>query len=414
VQANVAAQHTLTEKAGSFVLSTDGKRALLRVKDDWHIVEIADKLDLEKFKLDVGRIQVRVDPPAEWAQMLDEAWRINRDYFYDPGFQGADWPAMRTKYRAFLPDLASRNDLFRVIRWMLSELAVGHSYQSPGDSAFESETIPGGLLGADYEVANGRYRFKKVFGGLNWTPDLRSPLTEPGVDVSAGEYLLAVRGQDVRPPANLYSFFENTAGKIVEITVGPNPDGSGSRTVAAVPIASESALRNRDWVEGNLRKVDAATGGRVAYVYVPNTAQPGYDYFKRYFYPQTHKDAVIVDERFNGGGQVADYYIDLLRRPHISYWAMRYGADLKTPTASIQGPKVMIVDETAGSGGACVSGSSRRRETPIIAVWPPACPNTTRRSSSAPPRSSTARRNPSCTAASPPASSSARRSAPSR
>jgi len=155
----------------------------------------------------------------------------------------------------------------------------------------------------------------------------------------------------VRPPANLFSFFENTSGKIVDITVGPNPDGSGSRDVQVVPVASESALRNRDWIEANRKKVDAATGGRVAYVYVPNTAQPGYDYFKRYFYPQSHKDAVIVDERFNGGGQVADYYIDILRRPFISYWAMRYGDDLKTPTASIQGPKVMLIDETAGSGG---------------------------------------------------------------
>jgi tricorn protease len=190
-----------------------------------------------------------------------------------------------------------------------------------------------------------------VYGGLNWNPQLRSPLTEPGVNVRAGEYLLAVSGREVRPPANLYSFFENTAGKIVEITVGPNADGAGSRVVQVVPLESEAAIRNRDWVEGNLKKVDAATGGRVAYVYVPNTAQPGYDYFKRYFYPQSHKDAVIVDERFNGGGQIADYYIDILRRPLISYWAMRYGEDLKTPTASIQGPKVMLIDETAGSGG---------------------------------------------------------------
>jgi tricorn protease len=211
--------------------------------------------------------------------------------------------------------------------------------------------VPGGLLGADYAVENGRYRFRKVYGGLNWTPQLRAPLTEPGVNVKAGEYLLAVRGQDVRPPDNLYRFFENTSGKIVEMTVGPNPDGAGSRTVQVVPIANESALRNRDWVEGNLKKVDEATGGRVAYVYVPNTAGAGHAYFKRYFFPQTHKDAVIVDERFNGGGQVADYYIDLLSRQHISYWAMRYGNDLPTPTAAIEGPKVMIIDETAGSGG---------------------------------------------------------------
>jgi tricorn protease len=344
-------EDTLLDKADSFMLSADTKRALVRVKEDWHLVDVADKLDLAKFKLDVGRIQVKVDPRAEWAQMLDEAWRINRDYFYDPGYHGADWPAMRTKYAAFLPDLATRNDLFRVVQWMLSELAVGHSYQSPGDSVFEGETIPGGLLGADYEVANGRYRFKKVFGGLNWTPELRSPLTEPGVDVKAGEYLLAVEGRELRFPENPYERFERTAKRLVEITVGPTPDGKGSRTVKVVPLEDERALRNRDWVEGNLKRVTEASGGRVAYVYVPNTADAGHEYFKRYFFPQADRPAIIVDERHNGGGSVADYYIDILRRPVVSWWAMRYGADLKTPIAGIHGPKVMLIDETAGSGG---------------------------------------------------------------
>jgi tricorn protease len=344
-------EDSLLDKANGFELSADGKRALVRVKEDWHVVDVADKLDLAKFKLDVGRIQVKVDPPAEWAQMLDETWRINRDYFYDPAFHGADWPAMRKKYSAFVPDLATRNDLSRVIQWMLSELSVGHSYQSPGDSAFEGESIPGGLLGADYEVASGRYRFRKVFGGLNWTPDLRSPLTEPGVDVKAGEYLLAVEGRDLRFPENLYERFERTAGRIVEITVGPTPDGKGSRTVRVVPLEDERALRNRDWVEENLRRVTEATQGKVAYVYVPNTADTGHTYFKRYFFPQADRQAIIVDERHNGGGSVADYYIDILRRPVVSYWAMRYGADLKTPIAGIHGPKVMLIDETAGSGG---------------------------------------------------------------
>jgi tricorn protease len=258
---------------------------------------------------------------------------------------------MREKYAAFLPHLATRADLNRVIQWMCSELAVGHHRVGGGDSFNEVKSVPGGLLGADYSVENGRYRFKKVYGGLNWTPELRSPLTEPGVNVKEGEYLLAVRGEDLRPPTNLHSRFQNTSGKLVEITVGPNPDGSGSRTVAVVPIANEGALRNRAWVEGNLKKVEQATGGRVAYVYVPNTANLGHTYFKRYFYPQANKEAIIVDERFNGGGQVADYYIDILRRPMGAYWAMRYGADLKTPTAAIHGPKVMLIDETAGSGG---------------------------------------------------------------
>ncbi|MGZ7066615.1 MAG: S41 family peptidase, partial [Candidatus Aminicenantales bacterium] len=170
-------------------------------------------------------------------------------------------------------------------------------------------------------------------------------------DVKAGEYLLAVNGRDLRAPESVYARFENTAGKIVEIMVGPNPDGRGSRTVQVVPVADEGGLRNRDWVEGNLKKVQAATGGRVAYVYVPNTTTQGYVYFKRYFFPQADKDAIIVDERFNGGGSVADYYIDWLQKPVIAFWAMRYGADLKTPSASIQGPKVMLINESAGSGG---------------------------------------------------------------
>ena len=341
----------ILDKADDLALSADTKRAWVRVKDAYHIVDLADKLDLAKFKLELDRIQVRMEPTVEWAQIFREAWRINRDYFYDPGMHGADWPAILKKYQTFLPHLATRNDLFRVIQWMLSELAVGHSYQGSGDQPFEVETVPGGLLGADYEVANDRYRFKKIFGGLNWNPDLRSPLTEPGVAVKPGEYLLAVEGRNLRPPENLYQRFERTADRIVEITVGPNADGSDSRTVKVVPVDNESALRNRDWVEGNLRKVTAATQGRVAYVYVPNTASLGHTYFKRYFYPQSDRQAIIIDERHNGGGSVADYYIDILRRPVVCHWTMRYGADLKTPIAGIHGPKVMVIDETAGSGG---------------------------------------------------------------
>jgi len=349
---------TLMRDVNYYLLSADNKKILYRLKDTWGIVLLTDriksgqeKIKPDKGKLNIDAIEVRIDPRAEWQQIFHEAWRINRDYFYAPNMHGVDWKAMRKKYAVFLPHVAARSDLNRVIRWMCSELAVGHHRVGRGDTLSQPKRVPGGLLGADYSIENGRYRFKKVYGGLNWNPELRSPLTEPGVDVKEGEYLLAVQGKKIRPPTNPYSLFENTAGKIIEITVGPNPDGTGSRTVSVVPVRSESALRNRDWVEGNLKKVNEATNGRVAYVYVPNTTTLGHTYFKRYFFPQVHKDAIIVDERFNGGGSVADYYIDILRRPFVSYWHTRYGHDLKTPGASIQGPKVMLIDETAGSGG---------------------------------------------------------------
>jgi len=343
-------EETLLDKVDEFHLSADGKRMLLS-KDGWSIVDVGDKIDPSKYKIPVEKIQVKIDPAAEWRQEFEEAWRINRDYFYDPNMHGNDWKAIHDKYAVFLPDVTDRQDLSRVMQWMSSELSVGHHRLGGGDSLADMESIPGGLLGADYKVENGRYRFAKVFGGLNWNPELRSPLTEPGVDVKAGEYLLAVQGRELRYPENLYGRFEQTAGRIIELTVGPNADGSGSRVVKVVPVEDELALRNRDWVEGNLRKVTEATNGRVAYVYVPNTANLGYTYFKRYFFPQADREAIIVDERHNGGGAVADYYIDILRRPMISHWAMRYGGDLKTPLASIQGPKVMLIDETAGSGG---------------------------------------------------------------
>ena len=341
----------LTAGVRNYEISGDSKKILFAGRDAMYIVSATERIQPGQGRLNIDAVEVQIDPRAEWAQIFQEAWRINRDYFYAPNMHGVDWKAMREKYAVFLPDAAVRSDLNRVIQWMCSELAVGHHRVGGGDTLYQPKSVPGGLLGADYAIENGRYRFKKIYGGLNWNPGLRSPLTEPGVDVKEGEYLIAVGGQDLRPPANLYRPFENTSGKLLEITVGPNPDGSGARTVSVVPIASESALRNRDWVEGNIKKVDQATGGRVAYVYVPDTSTQGHNYFKRYFYPQSYKDAIIVDERFNGGGQVADYYIDHLRKPLVSYWAMRYGADLKTPGASIQGPKVMIIDESAGSGG---------------------------------------------------------------
>ncbi len=333
-----------------YAVAAKGEKILYRQQSSWGIAEVGKKPENGKLKTDA--IEVKIDPVAEWKNIFHETWRVNRDYFYDPGMHGADWEAMREKYAVFLPDVSCRGDLYRVMQWMCSELGVGHHrFGSRGDRMREPEIVGGGLLGADYKVDNNRYRFDKIYGGLNWTPDLRAPLTEPGVQVDEGDYLITVDGEIVTAEQNLYRFFENKAGKLVKLTVADNSTGNDARTVDVVPIADESALRNRDWVEGNIRKVDEATNGRVAYVYVPNTAALGHQYFKRYFFPQVDKEAVILDERHNGGGQIADYYIDQLRKPYQSHWNFRYGADLKSPSGSIQGPKVMLIDETAGSGG---------------------------------------------------------------
>ena len=336
----------------NYEISANGKKMLYQKGSNWGITATGQKPGAASGIINTADLQVKFDPPAEWANMYDEAWRINRDYFYDPAMHGANWNGIKKKYEQFLPDLACRSDLNTLIQWMCSELGVGHHrITNIGEKLHSPATVSGGLLGADYTIANNRYQFKKIYGGLNWNPNLRSPLTEPGINVKKGDYILAVNGRDLTAADNLYKYFEATAGKIIELTVGSSPTYVGSKVIKVVPVENESDLRNRDWVEGNLKKVNDATNGQVAYVYVPNTAALGFEYFKRYFFPQANKKAIIIDERFNGGGQLADYYIDILQRPYQAHWNMRYGKDLKTPSASIQGPKVMIIDETAGSGG---------------------------------------------------------------
>jgi tricorn protease len=284
--------------------------------------------------------------------MYHEVWRIERDFLYDPHYHGYDLKAAEKAFLPYLDGIASRRDLNYLFMQMLSELSLGHVYIRGGDIA-EVKGPKGGLLGADYVIENGRYRFARVYDGENWNPGLRAPLTQPGVNVKAGEYLLAVNGQDVPAADDLYRYFEGTGGKAVVIRVGPNADGTGARDVTVVPVESEQALRNRAWVEANRRKVYEMTKGRVAYVYLPDTAVGGYTYFNRYFFAQVDKDAVIIDERFNGGGKAADYIVERLQRPLANYWSTRWGLekDYTTPAGAIFGPKVMIINELAGSGG---------------------------------------------------------------
>jgi tricorn protease len=350
----------LLDEVNDFTVSFDGSEALYRKGEQWATVgtdkppsgapapDDEPKPGLGPLKLDT--MQVYVEPKAMWKQIYDETWRIERDFFYDPGYHGLDLNKASKRYEPYLEGIASRDELTYLFQEALGELTVGHMFVGGGHRP-EAKKVKGGLLGADYQLESGRYRVARVYDGENWNPGLQAPLTQPGVNVKAGDYVLAVNGRELHAPENIYAFFEETAGRQVTLKVGPSPDGTGARDVTVVPVESEERLRRLAWIEGNRRKVDEMTGGRVAYVYLPNTGSGGYSNFNRYFFAQVGKEAVIVDERFNEGGQLADYIVDYLRRPLMSKVTSREGADWSSPSEAIYGPKVMLINEAAGSGG---------------------------------------------------------------
>jgi len=349
------------KKARAYWISQNGKKLLYRGPgNSYGIVKTSVEPKLGDGKLNLDKMEIYVDPKAEWNQMFDEAWRVQRDFFYDPNMHGADWPAIREKYRPFLAHVGHRSDLNYILAEVFGELVVGHAYVGGGDMP-ERERVPVGLLGADYEIVDGYYRITRIYTGENWNPKLRAPLTEPGVDVSEGDFLLAVNGRPLKAPTNIYRLFEKTADHQTVLEVNSKPTTEGARKVTVVPVSNESGLRHRAWIEDNRRKVDEMSGGKVAYVYMPNTAWAGYTSFNRYYFAQLSREAAVIDERFNGGGYVADYIIDMLNRPLLCYWATREGKPFTTPNASIYGPKVMIINEYAGSGGDAMPLFFRRR-----------------------------------------------------
>lgn len=350
----------LTEGASNLVVSFDGKKLLYskgRESDrKWFITSAsapvagggpAAKPDTP---LKLEHMEVLVDPRAEWNQEYREVWRIERDFFYDPNLHGLNLEATSKHYQPYLENIGSRIDFSYLLSEMLGEISVGHMYiRTPSDPPSEEGKV--GLLGAEYTIENGRYRFSHIYQGENWNPQLRAPLTQPGVNVQEGEYLLAVNGRELRGTDEVFELFEGTADKSTVLRVGPTADGKGARNVTVVPVESETNLRNRAWIEGNLKKTEELSGGKVAYVYLPDTAGGGYTSFNRYYFAQVGREGVVIDERFNGGGAAADYVIDYLRRPLANYWMTREGQDFTTPVGSIFGAKAMIINMYAGSGG---------------------------------------------------------------
>jgi tricorn protease len=335
---------------GGFVVSANGEKVLYRQGPGWFIAPAAVVPKPGDGALNLDAMEVYTDPRAEWNQMYHEVWRIERDFFYDPNHHGLNIAAAEKKYAPYLKGAGGRADVNHLFDEMLGELTVGHMFIGGGDVP-QPKKVKGGLLGADYKVENGRYRFARIFNGENWNPELRAPLTQPGVDVKVGDYLLEVGGREVRPPADVYSYFENTAGTQIKIKVGPSADGKDAREVTVVPLPSEFDLRNFAWEEDNRRKVDQMSGGKVAYVHVPDTANGGFVNFNRYYFAQVGKQAAVIDERYNHGGQIADYIIDMLKRPLRNCDITREGEQFCSPLAQIYGPKTMIINEMSGSGG---------------------------------------------------------------
>jgi tricorn protease len=357
----------ILDHVDSFDVSANGEKILYRKDDAFYIADSSKAPDASTKALNLDDVEVYVDPPAEWRQMYQEVWRIERDFFYNPHFNGLDIKEAERVYEPFLDRVASRDDLSTLFRQMIGNLAVGHLWVEGGAQP-KMDEISIGLLGADYEIAHDRYRFKTIYSGQNWNPDLQAPLTQPGVNVNPGEYLLAVNGRQLFATNNLYSYFQETAGKQTVISVGAKPDGSDSREVTVLPVASEFALRNYAWIEGNRRKVSKMTGGRVAYIYLPDTSFGGYKNFNRYYFSQTDKQAAIVDERFNHGGWLADYIVDYLSRPILNRVMTREGHDVSEPFG-IFGPKVMIINQFAGSGGDALPWYFRKRNIgPLVGM----------------------------------------------
>ena len=340
---------TLLDDVFGFRVSADGKHMLLRKgRGRLMTAEVGKKLDAES--LDLGGLRAHVDPRREWALIFDEVWRMEKEYFYDPAMHGLDWDAVYDRYRPLVDHAGSREDLNDVLTEMIAEMQVGHNYVGGGDGHRE-DGVSGGLLGANLVIEDGRYRLARVYTGERWNPFIDAPLAAPGNEAREGEYILAVDGRDLTAGDNIHQWLQGAVGKQVTLRVGPRADGKDARDIVVVPAGGEGSLRLWRWIEDNRRRVSEATDGRVGYIYLPNTAGAGYTFFNRMFFAQVDKDALIIDERANGGGQAANYITDVLSRRHLSGWKDRDGLTYNTPAGAHYGPKVMLIDQDAGSGG---------------------------------------------------------------
>ena len=344
-------EETIIGDANWYVISADGKSMLVGHDEEASIVEVAKDQEM-KNKLAMSDMEMQLDPAAEWRQIFTDAWRFERDYFYDPNMHGEDWDEMRRRYGALVDDAVTRWDIDFILGELIGELNASHSYKGGGD--METATNRNvGMLGCNYELHDGAYRIAKIIDGAAWDNEVRSPLNQPGVDVNEGDYLLAVNGVPIDTSKDPWAAFQGLADKTVMLTVNDTPAREGAREVLVETLGDETRLRNLAWIEKNRNYVEEKSGGRVGYIYVPSTGVGGQTELRRMFAPQFTKEAMIVDERFNNGGQIPTRFVEMLNRPMTNYWGVRDGKDWQWPPTSHVGPKTMLINQWSGSGGDC-------------------------------------------------------------
>ncbi len=345
-------EQTIIDGIDAYDISADGKKVIYRSSSTYGIIDVAKDKKVGDGKLNMSDFRAFIDPQQEWKQIFNEAWRFERDFFYDPDMHGIDWKAQRERYAKLLPYATSRGDLNYIIGQMLGELNVGHAYVGGGDLE-NGDQMGVGMLGVDFKFdsTNNAYQIAKIYHGADWDVTTRSPLDDPGVNVKEGDYLLAVNRERIDASQDPWAAFQGLDNKTVVLTVNKSPGFSDARDVVVKTLSSESSLRNTAWIENNREKVFKATNGRIGYIYVPNTGIQGQSELVRMFQGQYDMDGLIVDERFNSGGQVPDRFIELLNRPVLNYWNRRNRKNSTTPSVTNDGPKVMLTNEWAGSGG---------------------------------------------------------------
>ena len=342
-------EKTVVDDVDLFEVSADGKKVLVAKSGSYSIVDVAENQKLDK-KMPTARLEMTIDPRSEWKQIFTDVWRFDRDFFYDPNMHGVDWDDMKTRYGKLLENAVTRWDVNFVIGELMSELNSSHTYRGGGDID-EGEVRAFGYLGVDWEISDGAYRIARVIAGAPWDAEVRSPLAQPGINVRKGDYVLAVNGQPMDVSEAPWASFAGLENQAVELTVNSKPTMDGARRVLVQTIGDETRLRHLAWIEANRKRVEDATNGRVGYVYVPSTGIDGQTELVRQFTAQFNKEGLIVDERFNSGGQIPDRFVELLNRKPLAFWAVRDGENWQWPVIANFGPKVMLINGWSGSGG---------------------------------------------------------------